>query len=68
MKKKYTVIRPWFGVTRGQVIEVENLHPAILPNVEEVLTVEEPEEEEEEKEENPRKVQDSQIYEPRRRR
>jgi len=30
---KYEVIRPWHGVTIGDVVEFENLHPALKPNV-----------------------------------
>jgi hypothetical protein len=30
---KYEVIRPWHGVAIGDVVEFENLHPALKPNV-----------------------------------
>ncbi|MEX5486735.1 glycoprotein [Proteus mirabilis] len=30
---KYEVIIPWHGVEKGQVIELENLHPAFKANV-----------------------------------
>jgi len=30
---KYEVIRPWFGVTIGDVVELDNLHPALKSNV-----------------------------------
>lgn len=30
---KYEVIRPWHGVTVGDVVEFESLHPALKPNV-----------------------------------
>ncbi|MGJ3353432.1 hypothetical protein [Providencia sp. Je.9.19] len=30
---KYEVIIPWFGVTVGQVVELEELHPVLKPNV-----------------------------------
>ncbi|MFO3764041.1 MULTISPECIES: hypothetical protein [Providencia] len=30
---KYEVIIPWFGVTVGQVVELEKLHPVLKPNV-----------------------------------
>lgn len=33
MVKRYEVVKPWFGVSRGDVVETENLHPALLPNV-----------------------------------
>lgn len=31
---KYLVKRPWHGVSKGDVIETDKLHPALLPNVE----------------------------------
>lgn len=31
---KYVVKRPWHGVSKGDVIETDKLHPALLPNVE----------------------------------
>lgn len=31
---KYIVKRPWHGVSKGDVIETNKLHPALLPNVE----------------------------------
>lgn len=34
---KYEVVRPWNGVTLGQVIELENLHPALKSNVRQML-------------------------------
>lgn len=30
---KYEVIRPWFGVTMGQIVSFPKLHPALKPNV-----------------------------------
>lgn len=30
---KYEVVRPWFGVAVGDVIETDRLHPAIASNV-----------------------------------
>lgn len=30
---KYEVIRSWHGVTVGDVVEFENLHPVLKPNV-----------------------------------
>lgn len=30
---KYEVIIPWFGVTVGQVVELEELHSVLKPNV-----------------------------------
>lgn len=30
---RYEVIIPWYGVRRGQVIETDRLHAAVLPNV-----------------------------------
>lgn len=30
---KYEVIRPWNGVEIGDVLELENLHPALKSNV-----------------------------------
>lgn len=30
---KYEVIRPWHGVTVGDVVEFESLHPVLKPNV-----------------------------------
>ena len=33
---KYIVKRPWYGVSKGDVIETDKLHPALLPNVEAV--------------------------------
>lgn len=32
-KKKYEVIRPWTGVEAGDVIELDEVHPAIKANV-----------------------------------
>ena len=31
---KYRVKRSWFGVTKGQIIETDNLHQALRSNVE----------------------------------
>lgn len=43
---KYRVKRAWHGVNVGQEFEADILHPALLPNVEEVPVVEpEPEDE-----------------------
>lgn len=30
---KYEVIRPWHGVSRGDVVEIKELHPALKSNV-----------------------------------
>lgn len=30
---KYMVVRPWNGVALGQIVEIENLHPALKSNV-----------------------------------
>lgn len=30
---KYEVIIPWYGVIKGQVVEFEELHPVLKPNV-----------------------------------
>ena len=30
---RYEVIRPWFGVKKGDVVETEKLHPALTANV-----------------------------------
>ncbi|KMK11040.1 hypothetical protein ABW06_23415 [Pluralibacter gergoviae] len=30
---KYEVVRPWNGVTLGQVVEIEKIHPALKSNV-----------------------------------
>ena len=30
---KYEVIIPWFGVSRGDVVELKQLHPALKVNV-----------------------------------
>jgi hypothetical protein len=30
---KYEVVRPWFGVKVGQVVELKELHPALKSNV-----------------------------------
>ena len=30
---RYEVIIPWFGVSRGDVVETDNLHPSLLANV-----------------------------------
>ncbi|HEB9106159.1 TPA: hypothetical protein R1B15_004963 [Klebsiella aerogenes] len=30
---KYEVVRPWFGVKLGQVVEMNELHPALKSNV-----------------------------------
>lgn len=30
---KYTVVRPWFGVAAGTVIERDNLHPSLKAHV-----------------------------------
>lgn len=30
---KYEVVRPWNGVSLGQVVEMETLHPALKSNV-----------------------------------
>ena len=34
---KYEVIRPWHGVSIGQVFETDRLHPALKSNVREVM-------------------------------
>ena len=33
---QYEVIRAWFGVSVGDVVETDKLHPALLPNVREL--------------------------------
>lgn len=33
MAQKYEVIKPWHGVSLGDVVEFEKLHPALKPNV-----------------------------------
>lgn len=33
---KYEVVRPWFGVAVGDIIETDRLHPAIESNVRQV--------------------------------
>ncbi|WP_421531979.1 hypothetical protein [Lelliottia amnigena] len=33
---KYEVVRPWFGVKAGDVVELETLHPALKSNVREM--------------------------------
>jgi hypothetical protein len=33
MAKDYKVIIPWFGVSKGEVISLETVHPSIEPNV-----------------------------------
>lgn len=30
---KFEVVRPWHGVSLGDVVEFEKLHPALKPNV-----------------------------------
>lgn len=30
---KYEVVRPWFGVNVGDVVELDKLHPALKSNV-----------------------------------
>ncbi|ENE4829199.1 glycoprotein [Klebsiella michiganensis] len=30
---KYQVIRPWHGVSAGQVVEMEGVHPSLKPHV-----------------------------------
>lgn len=30
---EYIVVRPWFGVKKGQRLEIAKPHPAILPNI-----------------------------------
>ena len=30
---KYEVVRPWFGVKIGDVVELKDLHPALRSNV-----------------------------------
>lgn len=30
---KYQVIRPWHGVSSGQVVEMQGLHPSLKPHV-----------------------------------
>ena len=30
---KYEVVRPWFGVKVGDVVELKDLHPALKSNV-----------------------------------
>lgn len=30
---EYIVVRPWFGVKKGQRLTIKNLHPALKPNV-----------------------------------
>lgn len=34
---KYEVIRPWHGVKRGDVVELETLHPALEANVRQLV-------------------------------
>ena len=31
---KYRVTQPWFGVSKGDIIETSSLSPALSPNVE----------------------------------
>ena len=33
MKKKYEVVIPWNGVTRGQILELDSVHPSLEANV-----------------------------------
>lgn len=33
---RYEVINAWFGVSVGDVVETDKLHPALLPNVREL--------------------------------
>lgn len=35
---KYEVIIPWYGVEKGEVVDIENLHPALKPNVRKLST------------------------------
>lgn len=30
---KYEVIRPWYGVSKGDVVDLKHLHPALKANV-----------------------------------
>lgn len=39
---RYEVVIPWFGVSVGDVVETEKLHPALLPNVRELKEVAKP--------------------------
>lgn len=39
---RYEVVIPWFGVSVGDVIATDNLHPALLPNVRELKEVAKP--------------------------
>lgn len=39
---RYEVVIPWFGVSVGDVVETDNLHPALLPNVRELKEVAKP--------------------------
>ncbi|SFA94945.1 hypothetical protein SAMN05216502_104251 [Citrobacter amalonaticus] len=34
---KYEVVRPWFGVKVGDVVELKELHPALKSNVREMM-------------------------------
>ena len=36
-KKKFQVVRPWYGVNRGDTFEAETVHPALASNVVEVV-------------------------------
>lgn len=33
MADKYEVIRPWYGVETGDVVELETVHPSLKPHV-----------------------------------
>ena len=39
---RYEVVIPWFGVSVGDVVETDKLHPALLPNVRELKEVAKP--------------------------
>lgn len=45
-KKKYVVNIPWSGVKKGQVVEFENLHPALKANVSPYVEIDNSEDEE----------------------
>ena len=50
---KYEVVIPWYPVKIGDIIETDNLHPAIKPNVRQVEE-EKPKAQEAEKHKKPR--------------
>lgn len=45
-KKKYVVNIPWNGVKKGQVVEFEELHPALKANVSPYVEIDNSEDEE----------------------